>query len=71
MSVKRFCVVRGLCDTSLYRRLGREEGSREFIELPRGAQSGSYEICVDGVTLKVPSSEAAFRIAELMRAVRC
>lgn len=71
MSVKSFCRERDLCDTSVYRRLGKEKCSAEFIELQPGALSASYEICVDGVTLKVPSGEAAARIAELMRAVRC
>lgn len=71
MSVKSFCRERGLCDTSVYRRLGKERCSPEFIELRPGALTASYEICVEGVTLKVPSGEAAARIAELMRAVRC
>lgn len=71
MSVKEFCRERGLCDSSVYRRLGKQEPLLEFVELPPVALSPSYEICVDGVTLKVPSSELAGRIAELMRAVRC
>lgn len=71
MSVKRFCRERGLCTTSIYRRLGKERRSPEFIELSRDSVSGSYEICVEGVTLKVPSRESAARIGELMRAVRC
>ena len=59
MSVKSFCRERGLCATSIYRRRGK------------GDVSASYEISVEGVTLKVPSRESAARIAELMRAVRC
>jgi transposase-like protein len=71
MSVKSFCRERGLCATSIYRRRGKENRSPEFIELAHGDVSASYEISVEGVTLKVPSRESAARIAELMRAVRC
>jgi hypothetical protein len=71
MSVKSFCRERGLCATSIYRRRGKENRSPEFIELAPGDVSASYEISVEGVTLKVPSRESAARIAELMRAVRC
>jgi len=71
MGVKSFCRERGLCTTSIYRRLGQENRSPEFIEVAPGEVSASYEISVEGVTLKVPRGEAAARIAELMRAVRC
>ena len=59
MSVKSFCRERGLCATSIYRRRGKENRSPEFIEfieLAHGDVSASYEISVDGVTLKVPIS---------------
>jgi hypothetical protein len=71
MSVKEFCRERVLSDSSVYRRLRKQERLLEFVELPPVWLSPSYEICVDGVTLKVPSSELAVRIAELIRAVRC
>jgi transposase-like protein len=71
LSVKEFCRERGVCDSSVYRRLCKEEPRLEFVEVSPVALSVAYEICIDGVTLKVPSSEPAVRIAELMRAVRC
>jgi len=71
LSVKEFCRERGLCESSVYRRRGKQERRLEFVEVSPVALSAAYEICVDGVTLKVPSSEPAVRIAELMRAVGC
>ena len=71
LSVKEFCRERELCESSVYRRRGKQERRLEFVEVSPVAQLPSYEICVDGVTLKVPSSEPVVRIAELMRAVGC
>ena len=71
LNVKEFCRERGVSASSVYGRLRKEEPMLEFVEVSPVAQSPSYEICVDGVTLNVPSSEPAVRIAELMRAVGC
>jgi len=71
LSVKEFCRERELCESSVYRRLRKQEPRLEFVEVSPVALSAAYEICIDGVTLRVPSSEPAVRIAELMRAVGC
>jgi hypothetical protein len=59
LSVKEFCRERALWESSVYGRLRKEEPLVEFVEVSPVAQSPSYEICGDGVTLKVPSSESA------------
>ncbi len=58
MGVKSFCRERGLCTTSIYRRLGKENRSLEFVELASGEVSASYEISVEGVPFAVKNDKA-------------
>jgi hypothetical protein len=70
-SVREFCARRGLKTGALYRRLrGDRGGGVEFIEL-RSGSTAMYELSVNGVVLKIASSESAKRIAELIQALRC
>ena len=72
-SMSGFCQERSLSTSALYRRLRKSRSSSsEFIELPRAlVKSTHYEIWINGATLKLPTTERASRIAELMRALSC
>jgi transposase-like protein len=71
-SVESFCKERGVCKSSIYRRTRKtDKRDGEFVELPRPVAPLHYEISIKGVTLRIPSSERADKIAELVRAVAC
>jgi hypothetical protein len=71
-SLDAFCQERDVSASSIYRRLRKHnEAEGEFIELPRRRPLTQYEVCVKGVTIKIPANEQVARIAELVRAVGC
>jgi hypothetical protein len=71
-SLEVFSRERGISPSSMYRRLRKLNcGEGEFVELPRPWMPSQYEVLVNGVTLRIPSSETANRIAELVKALGC
>lgn len=71
-SLEAFCQERDVSESSIYRRLRkRNEAEVEFVELPQARSLTQYEVCVKGVTVKIPGSERVARIAELVRALGC
>lgn len=71
-SRKEFCRERGVSESSIYRRMrkgNKHEG--EFVELPSAKSVLQYEVCVKGVTVRIPANERVVRIVELVRALGC
>jgi transposase-like protein len=71
-SRKAFCREREVSESSIYRRIRKgKQQSGEFIELPHARSLTQYEVCVKGVTIRIPANERVARIAELVRALGC
>lgn len=71
-SLEAFCQEREVSESSIYRRLRKgNEQAGEFVELPRARSLVQYEVCVQGVTIRIPAHERVARIAELVEALRC
>jgi hypothetical protein len=71
-SLDKFCREHAIGRSSIYRRLQRlNQREVEFVELPRPSVPMQYELIANSVTLRIPSSETANRIAELVKALGC
>ena len=71
VTIKEFCRARGISKSSFYKQRMNKGSGKEFVELLPKSTTSSYEVIVNGVTVKIPSTECATRIADLVRALTC
>jgi hypothetical protein len=76
VTIKALCRARGINKSSFYKQrinkgADNEGDGKEFVELLPKSTTRSYGEIVNGVTVKIPSTECATRIADLVRALKC